>query len=132
MEYGVHLFKRYHEERGHGRDPEEATVRMLRSTGGAARRVPRQRLGLRGRRRGRLPRVHGVRADRVRRHGADDARDSAALPGAQLPGRPPLARARRPRQPMRPIAIPAWGRWATVVLVPVLAACSVWALSGVA
>ncbi len=35
IEYGIHLYKRYTEERRRGRDPEESTLRMLRSTGGA-------------------------------------------------------------------------------------------------
>ncbi|NUO53547.1 MAG: MMPL family transporter, partial [Polyangiaceae bacterium] len=35
IEYGIHLYKRYVEERRRGRDPHESTLRMLRSTGGA-------------------------------------------------------------------------------------------------
>ncbi len=35
IEYGIHLYKRYTEERSQGRDPREATVETLRSTGGA-------------------------------------------------------------------------------------------------
>jgi predicted RND superfamily exporter protein len=35
IEYGIHLYKRYAEERRHGRDPDAATQRMLRSTGRA-------------------------------------------------------------------------------------------------
>lgn len=35
IEYGIHLYKRYTEERRRGRDPHESTLRMLRSTGGA-------------------------------------------------------------------------------------------------
>lgn len=130
IEYGVHLFKRYHEERSHGRDPEEATVRMLRSTGGALLGACLVNASVFA-----VVAVAGFRG--FMEFGLIASAGMVLTMLATLLLFPALNYLvdRRwpvhvgPDRPMRPIAIPAWGRWATVVLVPVLGACSVWALS---
>lgn len=130
IEYGVHLFKRYHEERRHGRDAEEATVRMLRSTGGALLGACLVNASVFA-----VVAVAGFRG--FMEFGLIASAGMVLTMVATLLSFPALnyLADRRwplhvgPEKRMRPIVIPAWGRWATALVVPVLAAYSTWALA---